>query len=186
MLVARTAWQSWLRTLIQSPCRFELSRPTHVGVRLTSSKSGSSSLYLARQRRDPYVRAREKAAIGQHGARYVSRSSFKLEQLNAAYRFLGRDKIVVDLGAAPGGWTQVALQAGCAHVFALDLLPLQPAVIQQGSSDSRPRLTVLQGDFRQEVMHQTLQNAIAGLHGHAEAPPERLAVDVIVSDMMGA
>lgn len=95
--------------------------------------------------------------------------------MNKAYRFLGKDKIIVDLGASPGGWTQVALRAGCEHVFALDLLPLHPSV-QQEASRNNSRLTSLQGDFRSSDIQLKLQEIIG-------KDPKR-KVDVIMSDMM--
>ncbi|PWN37640.1 23S ribosomal RNA methyltransferase [Meira miltonrushii] len=136
--------------------------------------TASSSRYLARQKRDPFVKARNTSG-NDHGTQYVSRSAFKLEQLNKAYRFLGKGKIVVDLGASPGGWTQVALRAGCEHVFALDLLPLHSS-IQQQASRTNARLTALQGDFRSSEI-QTKLEEIIGKGGERK-------VDVIMSDMM--
>lgn len=95
--------------------------------------------------------------------------------MNKAYRFLGKGKNVVDLGASPGGWTQVALKAGCEHVFALDLLPLHPS-IQQQASRTNARLTALQGDFRSSDIQTKLKEIIG-------KDVER-KVDVIMSDMM--
>jgi cell division protein FtsJ len=111
------------------------------------------------------------------GQGYVSRAAFKLKQLDETYRFLRRGQVVVDLGAAPGGWTQVALEEKCAHVFALDMLPLHPAV--RGD-----RLTFLQGDF----LDQSVQQNIADVLSQKLTDPaqDRLpAVDVVLSDMMG-
>lgn len=65
--------------------------------------SSSSKQWLTRQRSDPFV----KAAQSQH---YRARSAFKLIQMNEKYRFLRRGAIVVDCGAAPGGWAQVAAE----------------------------------------------------------------------------
>ncbi len=81
---------------------------------LTKSKKLSSHLWLERQGKDLYVREREKEG-------YVARSAFKLVELNAKKRFLKKGSLVLDLGAAPGGWTQVALRAGC-KVVSNDLL----------------------------------------------------------------
>ena len=154
-----------------------LTQCNHIFVRHTSSKAASSSRYLARQRRDPvsekydllktvrksnihhpfpqFVKARNTSGNDQ-GTQYVSRSAFKLEQLDKAYHFLGKGKNVVDLGASPGGWTQVALRSGCEHVFALDLLPLHPS-IQQQASRTNSRLTALQGDFRSSDIQKKLE-----------------------------
>ncbi|KAL5514002.1 hypothetical protein ACEPAG_2763 [Sanghuangporus baumii] len=69
------------------------------------SKSGSSKQWLARQARDPYVKARVSSP-----SHYRSRSAFKLKELDKHFNIIKRDKtgVVVDLGAAPGGWSQVA------------------------------------------------------------------------------
>ena len=70
----------------------------------TRGRSGSSTAWLRRQERDPYVlRARRE------GRR--SRAAHKLEELNAKFGLLRKRCAVVDLGAAPGGWSQVALEA---------------------------------------------------------------------------
>ncbi|EJD00334.1 FtsJ-domain-containing protein [Fomitiporia mediterranea MF3/22] len=68
------------------------------------AKSSSSKQWLARQARDPYVKARAASA-----SQYRARSAFKLLELDKKYNIIKRDKtkVVVDLGAAPGGWSQV-------------------------------------------------------------------------------
>jgi 23S rRNA (uridine2552-2'-O)-methyltransferase len=83
-------------------------------------KSSSSTRWLARQSRDPFVRSR--------GGSYRARSAFKLKDLAGKYPILGRR--VVDLGAAPGGWSQVAAERqrqyrGKGVVVAVDLLPME-------------------------------------------------------------
>jgi 23S rRNA (uridine2552-2'-O)-methyltransferase len=78
------------------------------------SKKLSSHLWLERQGKDLFVQEREKQG-------FVARSSFKLIDINAKKRFLKTGACVLDLGAAPGGWTQVALREGC-KVVSNDLL----------------------------------------------------------------
>ncbi|KAI5121533.1 hypothetical protein M0805_002593 [Coniferiporia weirii] len=75
---------------------------------LLASRSGSSSQWLSRQARDPFVKAR-----AQNAAHYRARSAFKLLQLNKQYKLFGPNKtdVVIDLGAAPGGWSQVVANA---------------------------------------------------------------------------
>jgi 23S rRNA (uridine2552-2'-O)-methyltransferase len=105
--------------------------PRALKVRVKSGKgrSLSSKLWLERQLNDPYVaRARREG--------WRSRAAFKLSELDDKHRFLKPGARVVDLGAAPGGWSQVAAQrAGAAEpsgggargrVVAIDLLPMDP------------------------------------------------------------
>ena len=99
-----------------------------VAVRTAKGRSVASQRWLARQLNDPYV-----AAAKQQGFR--SRAAFKLAELDERFRLVRRGGLVVDLGAAPGGWTQVAVQRGAARVVGIDLLTLDPvagAVMQQG------------------------------------------------------
>ncbi|MGC1413426.1 MAG: RlmE family RNA methyltransferase [Acetobacteraceae bacterium] len=99
-----------------------------VTVRTAKGRSAASQRWLARQLNDPYV-----AAAKQQGFR--SRAAFKLVELDERFRLIRRGAKVIDLGAAPGGWTQVAIQRGAARVVGVDLLPVDPvagAVLMQG------------------------------------------------------
>lgn len=78
---------------------------------MRSRRSGSSSRWLSRQQRDPYV------------GRAVSRALFKLEQLDRRFDLTTRASVALELGAAPGGWTEY-LAPRCRRVVAVDLLPL--------------------------------------------------------------
>ena len=78
----------------------------------------SSKNWVRRQLNDPYVaRAR---ADG-----YRARAAYKLIELDEQFRFLKKGARVIDLGAAPGGWAQVAVKRGC-KVVGVDLLPIEP------------------------------------------------------------
>ena len=79
---------------------------------------------------DPYVRQAKKQG-------YRSRAAFKLLEIDSKHRLFRPGMTVLDLGAAPGGWSQVAAEKG-SKVVAIDLLPVEPI----------PGVTVLQGDFR--------------------------------------
>ncbi len=85
---------------------------------------------------------------------YRSRAAFKLLELDEKDHLLKPGMTVVDLGAAPGSWSQVAAQRVGAQgrVFALDLLEMAPL----------PGVTFLQGDFREEAVLETLEKALAG------------------------
>ncbi|THH08277.1 hypothetical protein EW145_g2808 [Phellinidium pouzarii] len=100
-------------------------RPTFT-LFASSAKSGSSKQWLARQARDPFVKAR-----AQNAARYRARSAFKLLQLNDHYKLFGPNKtnVAIDLGAAPGGWSQVVADAlGVSE-------PEEPETIQRSNED---------------------------------------------------
>src|SRR5208282_3491439 len=92
-----------------------------VRVKTSKGRKISSQHWLERQLNDPYVR--EAKAKG-----YRSRAAFKLVELDRKFRFLKKGARVLDLGAAPGGWTQVAVarvgEAG--RVVAADILPMEP------------------------------------------------------------
>ena len=96
---------------------------------------------------------------------YRSRAAYKLLELDRRHRLLRPGMTVVDLGAAPGGWSQVAARrAGPrGRVVALDLLPMEPV----------PGVTFIQGDFREEGPLQALLEAVGGGR----------AVDLVLSDM---
>lgn len=79
----------------------------------------SSRRWIERQLNDPYV-ARTKA----EGWR--ARAAFKLIELDDKFHFIKKSARVADLGAAPGGWAQVALKRGAAKVVGVDLLPIEP------------------------------------------------------------
>lgn len=121
------------------------------------AKRGSSDRWLRRQRRDPYVvRSRDEG--------YRSRAIYKLQQLDEREKLLRPGMVVVDLGAAPGGFSQYAAQRVGAkgRVVAIDLLPMDPI----GGVD------ILQGDFTTEPTLQMLRETLG----------ER-AVDLVISDM---
>jgi 23S rRNA (uridine2552-2'-O)-methyltransferase len=92
-------------------------------VKTARQRTPSSTKWLARQLNDPYVqRARREG--------FRSRAAYKLMELDRRFHLLRPGARVVDLGAAPGGWTQVAVAAVKApargRVVALDLAPMQP------------------------------------------------------------
>ena len=93
-------------------------------VKTARKRSLSSTIWLERQLNDPYV-----AAARREGWR--SRAAFKLIEVDDKYRFLKPGQRIVDLGAAPGGWSQVAAarigaDKGHGSVAAIDLLEMEP------------------------------------------------------------
>lgn len=90
-------------------------------VRSTRGRTASSTRWLERQLNDPYV-----AAAKAKG--YRSRAAFKLKELDARFHMLRRGARILDLGAAPGGWSQIAVERVGAEgkVVAIDILPMEP------------------------------------------------------------
>ena len=125
-----------------------------VAVRTAKGRTGASQRWLARQLNDPYVQAAR-----QQGWR--SRAAFKLAELDDRFHLIRRGARVVDLGAAPGGWTQVAVRAGAARVVAVDLLAMDPV----------PGSEFLSGDFTEPAIQARLIEMLGG------------KVDLVLSDM---
>ena len=95
-------------------------RGATVRVKTARGRKPSSTRWLQRQLNDPYV-----AAAAQHG--YRSRAAWKLIEIDDRFGLLGRGARVLDLGAAPGGWTQVAAErAPGGRVIALDRVETEP------------------------------------------------------------
>src|SRR5262249_35033531 len=109
--------------------------------------SKSSARWLSRHVADPYVKRAQ--AQG-----YRSRSAFKLVEIDRRDRILKPGASVVDLGAAPGGWSQVAAQkvAPRGKVIAIDRLEIAPIA----------GVTALRGDFREKQTHDALALALEG------------------------
>jgi 23S rRNA (uridine2552-2'-O)-methyltransferase len=102
----------------------EGGRSLKTRVKTARKRSLSSTLWLERQLNDPYV-----ARAKREGFR--SRAAYKLLETNARYRFLKQGQRIVDLGAAPGGWSQVAVQKvgaeiGHGRVIGIDLRAIEP------------------------------------------------------------
>lgn len=119
-------------------------------LRTAKGRTTASQKWLERQLNDPYVRAAKAAG-------WRSRAAFKILELDEKYHIFKPGQRVVDLGAAPGGWTQVAVQrvGESGKVVALDLLPM----------DEITGATLLQGDFQDEAVEQEV---LAALDGPAE------------------
>lgn len=127
-------------------------------VKTANKRSASSTRWLDRQLNDPYVAEAKKRG-------FRSRAAFKLLQLDERFHFLKPGAHVVDLGAAPGGWTQVVgdvvLKNGKGKVVGIDILEMDPV----------PGAEILHLDFMSEEAPEKLK---ALLDGDA---------DVVLSDM---
>jgi 23S rRNA (uridine2552-2'-O)-methyltransferase len=134
-------------------------RRTHVRVKTAKGRKLSSKLWLERQLNDPYVA--EAKRLG-----YRSRAAFKLAEIDDKYKFLKPGGRVVDLGAAPGGWVQVAQQRVGAkgRVVGIDLQEIEPIA----GAD------LLVGDFLDDDAPERLRALLDG------------PADVVLSDMAAA
>lgn len=99
-------------------------RQLRTNVKTARKRTVSSARWLERQLNDPYV-----AASKREGLR--SRAAFKLREIDARYHFLKPGQRVIDLGAAPGGWSQEAAERvkatdGKGQVVAIDYLAFEP------------------------------------------------------------
>jgi 23S rRNA (uridine2552-2'-O)-methyltransferase len=134
----------------------------HVTVRSGGKRKLSSKLWLERQLNDPYV-----AQAKREG--YRSRAAYKLIELDDKYRFLKVGMTVVDLGAAPGGWSQIAARRvgaanGKGKVVAIDLLEMPGiagvsfAQLDFLEQDAPEKLIVMMGGRADVVMSDMAAN----------------------------
>src|ERR1700760_2442822 len=132
------------------------ARQAAVRVRSARRRKTGSTEWLKRQLNDPYVA--EARRLG-----YRSRAAFKLIELDDRYRLLLPGRRVVDLGCAPGGWTQVAVERVGARgaVVGMDLAETAPIA----------GATILRGDVQHPVAVTVIRTELGGL------------ADVVLSDM---
>lgn len=132
-------------------------------VKTARKRSLSSTLWLARQLNDPYV-ARAKAEG------YRSRAAFKLLEIDDRYGLIKPGGRIVDLGAAPGGWSQIAAQRsgaaeGRGRVVAVDLLDMEPvagvdfAVLDFNADDAVSRIKAMLGGQADGVLSDMAANS---------------------------
>ena len=129
-------------------------RLTERKVIAKNARTESSKRWIERQLQDPYVRKAKDEG-------YRSRAAYKLLEIDEAAKLLRKGQRVIDLGCAPGGWLQVALQKGALEVVGIDLLPLDPV---EGAH-------IIEGDVNEPA---DVAAMMAGLSG----PP-----DLVLSDM---
>lgn len=124
---------------------------------MSQKRSASSKRWLVEHEHDTYVQ--EARRLG-----YRSRAVFKLKEFHERDRLLKQGQVVVDLGAAPGGWSQLArpLLGPKGRLIALDILEMEPL----------PEVQFILGDFREESVLRQLEEAVGDR-----------AVDLVLSDM---
>lgn len=114
-------------------------------IKTAKGRKISSIKWIERQLTDPYVARAKKDG-------YRSRAAYKIKEIDEKVHLLKKGQVVVDLGAAPGGWCQVAVEKGCKHVVAIDLLEM----------DEIPGVTFFQMDFMDDDAPDVLLNALGG------------------------
>ena len=130
------------------------TRGLRVTLKTSLGRTTGQQKWLQRQLNDPYVRAAQEQG-------WRSRAAFKLLELDEKFHLLKRGCRVVDLGAAPGGWAQVAVKKGASKVVGIDLLPIEPI----------PGASLIQGDFMDDAMEARLKHVMDG------------KADLVLSDM---
>ena len=113
-------------------------------LRRSKSRKDSSTRWLQRQLNDPFVQEARKQG-------YRARSVFKLQEIDERFKLITGGMRILDLGAAPGSWSQYAARKG-AHVIAIDLLEMEPI----------DGVTVLKGDFLDHAMQDRLRGELGG------------------------
>ena len=129
-------------------------RANPVKVKTAMGRTVGQQRWLARQLNDPYVRAAQAQGLR-------SRAAFKLMELDDKFALIKRGMAVLDLGAAPGGWSQVAVARGASRVVGVDLLPVAPV----------PGAEIVEGDFTDPAMPGRLAALLGG------------PADLVLSDM---
>lgn len=131
-----------------------IARQKTVTLRTARGRTTAQQRWLNRQLNDPYV-----AAARQQGWR--SRAAFKLIEIDDRFHLIKPGLRVIDLGAAPGGWTQVAVKRGASDVVGVDLLPI----------DRIAGASFVEGDFTDPAMPERLKEMLGG------------PADLVLSDM---
>jgi 23S rRNA (uridine2552-2'-O)-methyltransferase len=123
-------------------------------VKHAKGRKESSVRWLERHLNDPYVIKAQKEG-------YRSRAAYKMKEMDEKYNILKPGMAVVDLGAAPGGWCQIALEKKCAPIVAIDLLEIEPLM----------GVHFMQLDFMDDSAPEKLRTALGEL------------ADVVMSDI---
>lgn len=135
-------------------------RALKVKVKSAKGRKLSSTRWLQRQLNDPFVQAAKDEGLR-------SRAAFKLSEIDDQYKLIRKGMTVVDLGAAPGGWSQVAAKrtgsiTGEGKVVAIDISEMEPI----------PGVEIFHLDFMEEQAPEALKNALGGK-----------GADLVMSDM---
>ncbi|MBV9219599.1 MAG: RlmE family RNA methyltransferase [Methylobacteriaceae bacterium] len=158
-------------------------RPLKVRVKTARKRAPASTLWLERQLNDPYVAQAKRD-------QYRSRAAYKLLEIDARYRLLKPGQTIVDLGAAPGSWSQIAAgrvgaAQGRGRIIAVDLRPIDPiagvhfACLDFLAEDAPERLKTMLGGRADGVLSDMAANAT----GHRKTDHLRI---VALAELAGA
>jgi 23S rRNA (uridine2552-2'-O)-methyltransferase len=131
-----------------------VGRQKVVKIKNAKSRSESSNAWLSRHLNDPFV-------IEAQAKGYRARAALKLTEIDDRLKVLKPGARVIDLGTAPGGWIQVAIERGVTNIVGVDLLPVDPL----------PPAAILEGDFTDPAVAAQMVEILGG------------APDVVMSDM---
>lgn len=129
-------------------------RDKHVSLKKSRGRTPAQQRWLNRQLNDPYVTAARRQG-------WRSRAAFKLIEIDGRFQVIRPGSRVVDLGAAPGGWSQIAVKRQASAVVGVDLLPVDPV---DGAE-------IIEGDFMDDSMPDRLKTMLGG------------PADLVMSDM---
>lgn len=134
-------------------------RTKSIRLKKARGMTNSSQRWMSRHLNDPYVQEAQKKG-------YRSRAAFKIMEIDDKYKLLKSGQVIVELGAAPGGWSQVVARKikagqGNARLIGIDLLPVEPI---EGA-------VFLVGDFLEKECQEEVLNLAGG------------SVDLVLSDM---
>ncbi|QDH17806.1 RlmE family RNA methyltransferase [Swingsia samuiensis] len=132
----------------------QTARNKTVFLKTARGRTTAQQRWLNRQLNDPYVAAARKQG-------WRSRAAFKLIEIDDRFKIIKPESRIIDLGAAPGGWSQVAIKRGAAHIAGVDLLPIDPV---HGAD-------FIEGDFTDPDMPDRLKTILGG------------PADLVMSDM---
>jgi 23S rRNA (uridine2552-2'-O)-methyltransferase len=152
----------------------EGGRALKTRVKMTRKRTPGSARWLERQLNDPYV-----AQAKREG--YRSRAAYKLIEIDDKYKMLKRGERIIDLGAAPGGWSQVAAErvgahGGRARVIAIDLLAMDPIEgVEFRQMDFHDRKAPLQlREWLDGLANGVLSDMAANATGHRKTDQLRI------------
>lgn len=138
--------------------------------------ASGSKAWIQRQRTDHFVQQAKEQDLR-------ARSAFKLQEIQGKHKFISPSSIVLDLGAAPGGWSTIASKivqpSKGGIIIAVDLLPIEPIA----------HTTIIQGDFTSDEVQQYLRDCVISASARnslirSTEAQDGAAVDVVLSDML--